>query len=77
MLNLFIVAFIIIGLYIASRYAKKVEDTCDKRKSLKSPCAPISEDEIRRTAYLLAADDNFSKSPDVYWHAAEKKLRGN
>lgn len=36
----------------------------------------ITEDEIRHTAYLLAASDNFVKSPETYWHEAEKSLKG-
>ena len=35
----------------------------------------ITQDEIRHTAYLLAAADNFSKHPDTYWCEAEKQLR--
>jgi ribosome recycling factor len=36
----------------------------------------ITEDEIRHTAYLIAAADNFVKSPETYWHEAEKSLKG-
>ncbi len=36
----------------------------------------VTEDEIRHAAYLLAADDNFNKSPETYWHQAEKLLKG-
>lgn len=33
-------------------------------------------DEIRHTAYLLAAGDNFQKNPNHYWCEAEKQLKG-
>ena len=36
----------------------------------------ITEDEIRHTAYLIASADNFTKSPETYWHEAEKSLKG-
>jgi 1-acyl-sn-glycerol-3-phosphate acyltransferase len=37
----------------------------------------VTEDEIRHAAYMLAADDNFSKSPETYWHEAKKLLTGD
>jgi hypothetical protein len=36
----------------------------------------VTEDEIRHTAYLLAAADNFAKRPEIYWIEAEKQLKG-
>jgi len=35
----------------------------------------ITVDEIRHTAYLIAAGDNFQKSPSHYWCEAEKQLK--
>jgi hypothetical protein len=35
----------------------------------------VTVDEIRHTAYLIAAGDNFQKSPSHYWCEAEKQLK--
>ena len=54
---------------------------CDKPSTVEECHKPenkrlATEDEIRHSAYLLAADDNFNKSPETYWHQAEKLLNG-
>lgn len=35
----------------------------------------VTVDEIRHTAYLIAAGDNFQKDPSHYWCEAEKQLK--
>ena len=36
----------------------------------------VTDDEVRHTAYLIAAADGFKKNPDTYWCEAEKQLKG-